>query len=115
MPCYHESFLNRTQYAGFFCRHAWPQVLHELRGSYTRISSQLGALGVSGTAQETLPSVTVSDTFATSPAPSGTPAGTSAFLAAFPAAGNVFTMGRDTRPSRINSNLYQVQIGRAHV
>ena len=109
MPSYHELFLQRTQNAGLFWTHAWPRALHELRGSYTRISSQLGALGVSGTAQETLPSVTVSDTFATSPAPGGTPAGTSAFLAAFPGAGNVFTMGRDTRPSRINSNLYQVQ------
>jgi hypothetical protein len=100
LPAYRESFAQRTQNAGVFWTHAWPRTLHELRGSFTRISSRLGALGVPETARETLPAVTISDAFA--PGPGN-------FQAAFPASGAVFTLGLDSRPSRINSNLAQMQ------
>ena len=109
LPDWREFLAQRTQNFGLFWTHPWPRALHELRGSFSRIASQLGALDVNQTFRETLPSATVVDTFATNPAPGGTAAGTAAFLALFPAAGSVFTLGRDSRPVRTKSNLYQVQ------
>ncbi len=109
LPDWRNQLAERVQNAGVFWTHAWPMALHELRVSGTRISSQSGALNVAESERETIPSVLVSDTFATNMASTGTPAGTSAFLSAFSAAGKQFTLGRDTRPARINSNLVQVQ------
>jgi hypothetical protein len=100
LPVYREIFKQRTQNAGFFWTHAWPRALQELRISFTRTSSQLGALGVPEESRDHLPAVTVSDAFTTSPA---------GLQAAFPAAGSTFTLGLDSRPSRIAANLAQIQ------
>jgi hypothetical protein len=98
----------RTQNAGAFWTHAWPRALHELRGSFSRISSTSGALNQSSTPRD-VPALTVSDTFAQQPGNNGTQAASSAFLTAFPAAGNLLTLGNDSRPTTVQSDLYQVQ------
>jgi hypothetical protein len=107
LPSGRDFVAQRTQNAGAFWTHAWSRALHELRGSYSRISSRSGALNLG--AQGQLPAISASDVFAQQPGNGGTTAGTSAFLAAFPAAGNLFTLGRDSSPTIIQSNLYQGQ------
>ena len=99
----------RSQNAGFFWTHAWPRTLHELRFSYSRTASLYGALRRSASDRETQPALTVFDNFATRGASGATAAGTSDFAFDFPSEGQVFTSGSDSRPSRIRSNLYQVQ------
>lgn len=99
----------RSQNAGIFWTHAWPRTLHELRFSYSRNASLYGTLRRSQLDRETLPAVTVFDNFATRGAPGSTAAGTGDFAFAFPSEGQVFTLGSDSRPSSIRSNLYQVQ------
>lgn len=102
-------FRQRTQSLGMFWTHAWPTALHELRGSFTRISSQTGAFDVPEAARENQPAQTVIDNFAFGIAPGGTPVATSSFLGVFPASGEIFTIGRDTKPTRVNSNIFQLQ------
>jgi len=100
----------RTQSLGLFWTRAWATALHELRGSFTRISSQTGAFDLeTEQRRESLPSVTVVDTLATGVAPGGTAQATGSFLSAFTGAGDRFSIGRDTRPTRINSNILQLQ------
>jgi hypothetical protein len=99
LPAYRELLAQRTQNAGVFWTHAWPRALQELRASFSRVSSRQGALGVPETQQQNLPAVTISDSFAP----------TSNLQPAFSAAGALITMGLDSRPATINSNLIQVQ------
>jgi len=108
LPSGRDFVAQRTQNAGAFWTHAWPRALHELRGSFSRISSRSGALNLAQGLQN-LPAVSVSDSLAQQPGNGGTPQGTSAFLNAFPAAGNLLTLGKDSRPTTVQSNLYQVQ------
>jgi hypothetical protein len=108
-PDYRVIFKQRTQNLGLFWTHAWPTALHELRGSYSRISSQAGALDVPFAQRETQPALTVVDFFAFNTAPGGTPAGTASLLNSFPSAGQIFTIGRDSRPTNVNTNIFQVQ------
>ncbi len=111
LPDYRTFFLQRTQNLGLYWTRAWPRALHELRGSYTRISSTTGALGVARTLRENIPATTVFDSFALDPntAGGGTVQGTANLLSAFRAAGDTFTLGRDTRPRLVNSNIFQIQ------
>ncbi len=109
MPESRLTFQQRAQNIGIFWTHAWPDKLHELRLSGTRISSQTGAFGTPEAAREAQPALTVIDFFANGVAPGGTAQGTASFLAAFGAAGNTFSVGRSSRPIRINSNVIQVQ------
>lgn len=109
LPDYRTILLQRTQNLGLYWTRAWPRALHELRGSYSRISSTTGALDVDRSQREDIPAVTVLDSFALTTAPGGTPQGTASLLAAFRAAGDTFTIGRDTRPRLVNSNIFQVQ------
>lgn len=109
LPGFNDVLAQRTQNIGAFWTHAWPHALHELRLSYSRIASQVGALNQSRSSRETQPAVTVLDDLALNTVPGGTDAATGTFLSAFPAAGSVFTLGLDSRPSQIRSNLYQVQ------
>ena len=104
LPSGRDFVAQRTQNAGAFWTHAWPRALHELRGSFSRISSRSGALN-----QQNVPAISVSDSFALQPGNGGTLQGTSSFLAAFPAAGSLFTLGRDSSPTIVQSNLYQGQ------
>ena len=104
LPSGREFVQQRTQNAGAFWTHAWPRALHELRGSFSRISSRSGALN-----QQNLPAVSVSDSFAQQPGNGGSPQSTNAFLVAFPAAGTLLTLGNDSSPIIVKSDLYQVQ------
>lgn len=99
LPAYQELLAQRTQNAGVFLTHAWPRALQELRASFSRVSSQQGALGVPETQRQNLPAVTISDSLA--PASNLQPA--------FPAAGTLITMGLDSRPATIKSDFTQVQ------
>jgi hypothetical protein len=108
-PAYGDILEQRTQNGGFFWTHAWPRALHELRISVSRIGSESGSLDSSQRARELLPSATVSDTFAQQAASGGTAAGTSQLLFDFPAAGSLFTIGRDTRPTENHTTLAQIQ------
>jgi hypothetical protein len=108
-PAYGDILEQRTQNGGFFWTHAWPRALHELRISVSHIGSDSGSLDLSQRARELLPSATVSDTFAQQVAPGGTPAATAQFLFDFPAAGSLFTIGRDTRPTENYATLIQIQ------
>jgi Carboxypeptidase regulatory-like domain/TonB dependent receptor len=109
LPSGRDYIAQRTHNAGAFWTHAWPRALHELRGSFSRISSRSGALNLGALGRQNLPAVSVSDNFAQQSGNGGTPQGTRAFLGAFPAAGNLFTFGNDARPTTVQSNLYQVQ------
>ena len=109
MPEYRVIFRQRTQNLGLFWTHAWPTALHELRLSGTRIATRSGAFGVDENTRENVPAFTVVDFFALSPGTGGTPAANASFLAAFPSAGVNFTLGRDSRPTKIASNLFQLQ------
>ena len=101
-------FRQRTQSLGLFWTHAWPTALHELRGSFSRISSQTGSFDAPE-AIRALPAITVLDNFALNPTAEGTPAGTASLISAFGSAGQLITLGRDTRPTRVNSNIFQLQ------
>ncbi|PYU35982.1 MAG: hypothetical protein DMG31_02450 [Acidobacteria bacterium] len=109
LPGFNDVLAQRTQNVGAFWTHAWPHALHELRLSYSRIASQAGALNQSESSRETLPAITVLDDFALGTAPGSTTGATNPFLSDFPAAGSVFTLGLDSRPRQIRSNLYQLQ------
>lgn len=111
LPDFRTILQQRTQNLGLFWTRAWPRALHELRGSYTRISSTTGALEADRTLREDLPAVTVQDRLAldTNLAGGGTSQGTASLLAAFNAAGKTFTIGRDSRPRFVNSNIFQLQ------
>lgn len=104
LPSGRDFVAQRTQNAGAFWTHAWPRALHELRGSFSRISSRSGASN-----QPNLPAISVSDSFAQQPGNGGTPQGTSSFLTAFPAAGSLLTLGKDSSPTVVQSDLYQGQ------
>lgn len=108
-PSYGNRFAERSQNAGVFWTHGWSRALHELRGSYSRTASAIGALDADRTTRERLPSVTVIDNFATDPGSGGTIAGTAQFLKDFPSAGSILTIGRDSRPNKLVSNIYQMQ------
>jgi hypothetical protein len=128
-PEYRTILRQRTQSLGLFWTRAWATALHELRGSFTRISSETGALEVSDATREARPAVTVLEFFnpggfatffpssnpAMDPCSSATPPPAAQcqailqFQAAFPAAGQTFTLGRDTKPTRVNSNIFQLQ------
>lgn len=104
LPSGRDLVNQRTQNAGAFWTHAWPRALHELRGSFSRISSHSGVLN-----QQNLPAISVSDSFAQQPGNGGTLQGTNAFMSAFPAAGNLLSIGKDSNPTIVQSNLYQGQ------
>ncbi len=109
LPGSADMLAQRTQNVGAFWTHAWSHALHELRFSFSRIASQVGDLGENKFTRETLPAVTVFDDFALGTAPGSSNSARDQFLFAFPSAGGVFTIGVDSRPSQIQSDLYQVQ------
>jgi hypothetical protein len=109
LPDFSDELAQRTQNAGVFWTHAWPHALHELRLSFSRIASQLGDLQQNRQSRQTLPAVTVFDDFAPGTAPGSTQNATNQFFSVFPTAGSVWTLGLDSRPAQIRSNLYQVQ------
>jgi hypothetical protein len=121
LPEYRVIFRQRTQNLGLFWTHAWPTALHELRLSGTRIATQSGPFSVEEQTRENVPAYLVVDNFAFSPgttsplcAAAANPgacvaAANASLLAAFPSAGQNFAVGRDSRPTKIASNLFQIQ------
>ena len=89
----------RTQSLLFNHRYYGISSLNELRFSYSRVSQGVGAFGISPSARENSAAATISDQF-----DSGNPFGN-----AFPAAGDFITLGRDSKPSKITSNTYEIQ------
>jgi hypothetical protein len=89
----------RTQSLQLNERHYWVNALNEFRFSFTRISQGTGPFNVSKSVREFQPAVTVEDDFG----------GFGSFSGLFPAAGFRFSLGRDSRPSQVSSNTYQVQ------
>jgi hypothetical protein len=128
MPESRAFLRQRTQSLGIFWTRAWATALHELRVSSTRISSQTGAFNESKVNRESRPAAYVFDSFAqgvnqtgTTGAPATCPPSmamtdaacradaTFRLLSAFPAAGLQFTVGRDSKPTKVNSNIFQLQ------
>jgi carboxypeptidase family protein/TonB-dependent receptor-like protein len=108
LPQWRNILAQRTQNFGSSWAHAFDRALNELRLSYSRISSQRGALDADPKARE-LPEMTVSDIrsscfliFCSGRfAPESIPG--------FPAAGSFMSLGSDSRPARVRSNLVQLQ------
>jgi hypothetical protein len=89
---------NRQRTQSLLLNHRYYRVnaLNEFRVSYSRIAQQIGAFGVSNAVAERQSSALVSDQFG-------------GFGNTVPAAGNRFSVGRDTRPNLTASNTYQIQ------
>jgi len=89
----------RTQSLVLNERHYWVNALNEFRLSFSRISQGIGPFKVDEAVRETQPAALVEDLFG----------GFGSFSVLFPAAGRRFTLGRDSRPSLVSSNIFQVQ------
>ncbi|MGH9787275.1 MAG: carboxypeptidase regulatory-like domain-containing protein, partial [Candidatus Acidiferrales bacterium] len=96
-------FLNisrsRTQSLVLNERHYWVNALNEFRFSFSRISQGVGPFKVSNQVREFQAAATIEDNFGFF----------GAFSPLFPAAGRRITVGRDTRPSEVSSNIFQMQ------
>ena len=91
--------LSRTQSLLLNERHYWVNTLNEFRFSFTRISTQIGAFALPETVREGQAAATIAEFFG----------GFDPFQQLFVAAGQRITLGRDSRPGRTNSNIYQIQ------
>jgi hypothetical protein len=89
----------RTQSLVLNERHYWVNALNEFRVSFSRISQGIGPFKIDKAVRETQASALVEDLFG----------GFGAFNPLFPAAGRRFTLGRDSRPGLVSSNIFQVQ------
>jgi len=106
LPQWRPILAQRTQNFGSSWTHAFDRALNELRFSFSRVSSERGPLDADPRARE-LPAITVTNRFdPEQPLFHGRfaepPVG-------FPAAGDIITLGSDTRSLQINTNLYQLQ------
>ncbi len=90
---------SRTQSLVLNERHYWVNALNEFRLSFSRISLETGPFKVSESVRETQAAATIVDSFGSF----------GVFSPLFPAAGNRFSIGRDSRPTKTASNIYQVQ------
>lgn len=99
LPEWRTILLQRTQSMLLNERHYWVNALNEFRFSFSRISQQIGSLDVDEGFREGLAAAVVTDAFG----------GFGQFANSFPAAGTRFALGRDSRPSRTDSNIFQVQ------
>ena len=79
--------------------------LNEARFSFNRIAQGVGQFQLPASARSSQPAATVGDNFGGFNISSN---GTS-YQGNFPSAGNQFTLGNDTGPTQINSNLFEVQ------
>jgi len=106
LPQWRTILAARTQNFGSAWTHAFDAALNEVRFSFSRISSERGPLDADPRSRE-LPAVTIVDAdgpndhlnglFASSPS------------AGFPAAGKFISFGSDTRSTRVNNSLFQLQ------
>ncbi len=89
----------RTQSLLLNERHQWVSAVNELRFSISRISQGIGAFNLPEAVREGRAAVTVGDDFG----------GFGNLSGNFPAAGNRFTVGRDSRPTLTHSTIFQWQ------
>ncbi|MFQ5777806.1 MAG: TonB-dependent receptor [Terriglobia bacterium] len=99
LPEWRTFLLQRTQSMLLNERHYWVNALNEFRFSFSRISQRIGSFGVDEASREGLAAAVVTDAFG----------GFGQFTNQFPATGTRFTLGRDSRPTRTDSNIFQVQ------
>ncbi len=90
--------LNMQRTQSLLLNHRYQRIisLNELRFSYSRVSQNVGPFNLPRSVIEKQASTIITDNFG-------------AFGATFPAAGNRFTIGRDSKPSLTTSNVYQIQ------
>ncbi|HXE74718.1 MAG TPA: TonB-dependent receptor [Candidatus Xenobia bacterium] len=100
-PEYLNISRSRTQSLLINERHYWVNALNEFRFSFSRVSQGIGPFKVPASVREGRAAATVEDIFV--------PGGFGMFAGQFPAAGLRFTLGRDTRPSQTDSDVFQVQ------
>jgi len=109
LPQWRPILAQRTQNFGSSWTHAFDRALNELRFSFSRISSERGPLDADPRARE-LPAVTVTNRFDNVNSPLAPFLGTfSPNVLGFAAAGDIITLGSDTRSSQFHTNLYQLQ------
>jgi hypothetical protein len=106
LPQWRNVLAARTQSFGSAWTHAFDRPLNEVRFSFSRTSSERGPLDADPRLRE-MPAVTIFDAsgpndhlnglFAPSPS------------AGFPAAGIFISFGSDTRSTRVNNSLFQLQ------
>ncbi|MGH9862704.1 MAG: TonB-dependent receptor domain-containing protein [Candidatus Acidiferrales bacterium] len=99
LPEYRSLLRQRTQSLLLSERHYFVNALNEFRFSFTRISQGIGAFNVPEDIRELRPSASVFDDFGAF----------GSFQGSFPAAGQQFTLGRDSRPTLAASNVFQIQ------
>jgi hypothetical protein len=80
-------------------RYSRPNALNEVRFSFSRIAQATGPFNEPTAVQQTQPAATVYDQFCNF----------GAFANNFPSACNNFTIGQDSRPTSLESNIYQAQ------
>ncbi len=107
LPQWRNILAERTQNFGSSWTHAFDRALNELRFSFSRISSERGPLDADPKARE-LPQITIGNENDVNQ--------TAAFVGVFApdvigfhAVGHFISLGSDTRSSRVNNNLSQVQ------
>ncbi len=100
-PEYINLSRSRTQSLLINERHYWVNALNEFRFSFSRVSQGIGPFKVPASIRNDRAAATVEDIFV--------PGGFGTFAGQFPAAGLRFTLGRDTSPSQVDSDIYQVQ------
>ncbi len=85
-------------------RYYWARSLNEFRFSFSRISTGTGAFQLPENVRNTLPAATIIDRFG----------GFGAFQRSFSSAGVNFTLGRDSSPSQVSTNIFQFQENFSH-
>ncbi len=100
-PEYLNISRSRTQSLLINERHYWVNALNEFRFSFSRVSQGIGPFKVPASVRNSRAAATVEDVFV--------PGGFGTFAGQFPAAGLRFTLGRDSSPTQVDSDIFQVQ------
>ncbi|MBI3484951.1 MAG: TonB-dependent receptor, partial [Acidobacteria bacterium] len=85
-------------------RYYWARSLNEFRFSFSRISTGTGPFQMPETVRNTVPAATINDAFG----------GFFPFSRRFTAAGEIFTIGRDSSPNQVSTNIFQFQENFSH-
>jgi hypothetical protein len=99
LPDGHDVLEQRTQSFLLDERYARSTSLNEIRFSFNRIAQGIGNFTLPPAIRESRPAATVVDAFG----------GFGAFQNNFPSAGIQFTLGNDTRPTEVHSNIFEAQ------
>jgi hypothetical protein len=98
-PDYRMLVRQRSQSFLLDHRYYWQRALNEFRFSFSRISSGTGAFQMPERALNAQAAATVADNFG----------GFGTFQPLFSSAGTRFTIGRDSTPTQLSSNIFQFQ------